>query len=249
MMRILYWNCNSLNRDRTRALEDYLTNSPPIHILFLLEFHPTTRLIEQLDKIHSRTYTLYSFPCPARAISHPSDPIPRTNPGSEGRTGLGGGIGVLIMKSIFSRPLPQHHFASTLTAETLEQSHSSDVAWFDIPFHSGQTLRVGGGYFHSTNTADGHSALLQNLRSALSSHNGPAIIGGDFNLHHHHWDRATHYLHSQQRTNANNFADFIADQNLVVLNTIFHTTAHHPTHHNTHGTSSVIDLVIRKAQG
>jgi hypothetical protein len=135
-------------------------------------------------------------------------------PDASARAGSGGGIGVLIIKAVFATPLSDLHFCRDASASSISHSHSSDVVWFDLPLESNQWLRLGGAYFHSMNTSAGHSALQDNLSAAINSHNGPLIVGGDFNVHHHQWDKHVPYLHNQQQTNSNRFSSFLINQNL-----------------------------------
>ncbi len=245
-INFLSWNCNSLNETKINSLELFLSDptSPIIHVIALLEAHTTTRAIDRLKKLRARSYTIYPYSCPTRRQ------IPNDYPAADDRTGIGGGIIILIHNTLFAKELLSLRFAgqlqdSAINESTLE-SKSSDIVWFDLDYGE-HFLRFGAVYLHSENTVESNRSLLNSIRSAIDDHHGPVLIAGDFNYLHQNWEgieTSVDRNHNSRFTNANAFITLQEEVNLILLNTSTPATRFVKTHANTRGTDHVLDLAL-----
>jgi endonuclease/exonuclease/phosphatase family metal-dependent hydrolase len=236
-IKILYWNAESIS-GKFDQLKYFISANQAkdklVHIIAISEARLADKQVPPVLQTTAGVYTPHFF----------QSPVDKSR--REGDIYSSGGLLVYthhtIQNIVFN---PENQLSNTAKNISPTQLQSTDVVWGDIEF-SGNTLRIGIAYFHPQAVDVVYQALAENVKFNIENHRGPLLLGGDFNLKHSSWSAHTG-INPEKGTRGNmaeKFDEFIDENDLVLLNSIYAPDVPTLFPHNLNFKPSTVDLVL-----
>jgi exonuclease III len=237
-LRILYWNADSISSkfDQLKYfINNYKSPNELIHIIAINEAKLSLKQTPPTLHTTSGIYSPYYFPSVY----------------TRKKTALSlyaGGLLFYIHSTIQNITFPPElnfsHTASKHLNEQQLESTTTDIVWAIIKYGK-SILKIGLAYLHPNTLDSVYQAFTDNIQFNIENtkENTKLILGGDFNLKHPTWSRATADMGGRSKM-ADKFSNFIDEYGLVIMNSLYAPGI--PTLHSNKAGQlpSTVDLVL-----